>query len=292
MFKGSMVAIITPFKNGKLDEEALRKLVNFQIENGTDGIVPCGTTGESATLTYQEHKDVIRIVVEETKKRVPVIAGSGSNNTVEALELTQSAKDLGADGALVITPYYNKPTQEGLYYHYKKLAENVNFPIIMYNVPGRTAVNMLPETVNKLSKIDNIVGIKDATGNINTLTQSLTLSSSKDFCYLSGDDFIYFPFLCVGGDGVISVLSNIAPKIVADLYDYFVKGDFEKAKELHFYVNELSEFMFIQTNPIPVKKAAALMNLVEDEIRLPLISMSGEPVEKLRSVLKKYNLIK
>ncbi len=291
MFKGSMVAIITPFKNGSLDEEALRKLVNWHIEQGTDGIIPCGTTGESATLSYEEHKKVIKIVVEEVNKRVPVIAGTGSNNTKEAIELTKAAKEDGADAALVITPYYNKPTQEGLYEHFKTLANEVSLPIVMYNVPGRTAVDMLPETVGKLSKISNIVGIKDATGSMKVLTEILEYSKGNDFCLLSGDDFVYFPFLAVGGDGVISVVANIAPKITAALYDSFVEGDLQKARELHFAVNELARVMFIQTNPIPVKKAAALMGLVEDEIRLPLVSMQGKPVEILKETLKKYNLI-
>ncbi len=291
MFKGSMVAIITPFKNGKLDEETLRKLVNFHIENGTDGIIPCGTTGESATLSYEEHEKVIEIVVDEAKGKIPVIAGTGSNNTVEAVHLTKAAKDIGADAALVITPYYNKPTQEGLYYHYKKIADEVNLPIIMYNVPGRTAVDMVPETIGKLAKLPNIAGIKDATGSMKVLTEILEQTANEDFCLLSGDDFVYFPFLAVGGDGVISVLANIHPKLTAKLYDSFVEGNIEEARKLHFQVNELSRAMFIQTNPIPVKKAAALMGLVEDEIRLPLVSMEGSPLEKLKNVLKKYKLI-
>jgi 4-hydroxy-tetrahydrodipicolinate synthase len=291
MFKGSLVAIITPFKNGELDEEALRKLVNWHIENGTDGIIPCGTTGESATLSYEEHKNVIKIVIDEVNKRVPVIAGTGSNNTKEAIELTKAAQDDGADAALVITPYYNKPTQEGLYEHFKTLANEVSIPIVMYNVPGRTAVDMLPETVGKLSEISNIVGIKDATGSMKVLTEIIENTKSNDFCLLSGDDFVYFPFLAVGGDGVISVVANIAPKITSELYDNFAAGNIEKARQLHFAVNELARVMFIQTNPIPVKKAAALMGLVEDEIRLPLVSMNGKPVEILKEVLKKYKLI-
>ena len=291
MFKGSFVAIITPFKDNKLDEETLRKLVNFQIENGTDGIVPCGTTGESATLSYEEHEKVIEIVVDEVKGRVPVIAGTGSNNTKEAVELTKAAKEIGADAALIITPYYNKPTQEGLYQHYKKIAEEVSFPIIMYNVPGRTSVNMLPETVARLSKIPNIAGIKEATGSLKVLTDIIRFIDRNDFSLLSGDDFIYFPFLCCGGHGVISVVANIAPKISADIFDYFSSGNFKEAQKLHIAMNDLAEVMFLQTNPIPVKKAAALMGLVEDEIRLPLVSMEGEPVNKLKEVLKKYNLL-
>ena len=291
MFKGSFVAIITPFKNGNLDEEALRKLVNFHIEKGTDGIIPCGTTGESATLSYEEHKEVIRIVVDEVAGRIPVIVGTGSNNTVEAIELTESAREIGADGALVITPYYNKPTQEGLYYHFKKIAEEVNIPIVMYNVPGRTAVNMLPKTVGKLAKLSNIVGIKDATGSMNILTEIIEHTNGEEFTILSGDDFIYFPFLAVGGNGVISVLANILPELTAGLYDNFIAGNIDEARKLHFQINELSRAMFLQTNPIPVKKAAALMGLVEDEIRLPLVSMNGVELESLKAVLKKYNLI-
>ncbi len=291
MFKGPMVAIVTPFKNNEIDEEALRKLVNFQIENGTMGIIPCGTTGESATLSYEEHERVIKIVVEEVNKRVPVIAGTGSNSTKEAIELTKAAKELGADAALMITPYYNKPTQEGLYYHYKKVAEEVNIPIIMYNVPGRTAVNMLPETVGKLAKIPNILGIKDATGSLNVLTEMIELTQGEEFYFLSGDDFIYFPFLCVGGHGVISVVANIAPKIMRELFDAVENNDINKAKNLHFKVYNLAKGMFIQTNPIPVKKALYLMGMIEDEIRLPLVSMDGEPLEKLKKILSENGLI-
>ncbi len=291
MFKGTMTAIVTPFKNNEIDEEALRKLVNFQIENGVKGIIPCGTTGESATLSYEEHKRVIKIVVEEVNKRVPVIAGTGSNNTVEAIELTKAAKDLGADAALVITPYYNKPTQEGLIAHYKKLASEVNLPLIMYNVPGRTSVNMLPQTVAELAKIPNILGIKDATGSLNVLTEMIELTKGEEFYFLSGDDFIYFPFLCVGGHGVISVVANIAPGLMSKLFEYVEAKNFEKAKELHFKVFKLAKAMFLQTNPIPVKKALHLMGKIEDEIRLPLVSMSGEPLEKLKVILRENGLI-
>ncbi len=291
MLKGPMVAIVTPFKNNEIDEEALRRLVNFHIENGTMGIIPCGTTGESATLSYEEHERVIEIVIDEVNKRIPVIAGTGSNNTKEAIELTKAAKEAGADAALLITPYYNKPTQEGLYYHYKKVAEEVNIPIVMYNVPGRTAVNLLPETVAKLAKIPNILGIKDATGSINVLTEMIELTSGEEFYFLSGDDFIYYPFLCVGGHGVISVVSNVAPKLMRELYDAVQNNNFKKAQELHFKVYNLSKSMFIQTNPIPVKKALYLMGLIEDEIRLPLVSMSGEPLEKLKAILKKEGII-
>ena len=291
MFEGPMVAIVTPFKNNEIDEEALRKLVNFHIENGTKAIIPCGTTGESATLSYEEHERVIKIVVDEVNKRIPVIAGTGSNNTKEAIELTQAAKEMGADAALLITPYYNKPTQEGLYQHYKKIAEEVKFPLIMYNVPGRTAVNLLPETVGRLAKIPNIIGIKDATGSLNVLTEMIELTRGEEFYFLSGDDFIYYPFLCVGGHGVISVVANIAPKLMRELFDAVKSSDFNKARELHFRVFNLSKGMFIQTNPIPVKKALYLMGMIEDEIRLPLVSLSGEPLEKLKQILKEEGLI-
>ncbi len=291
MFKGPMTAIVTPFKNNKIDEEALRELVNFQIENGIMGIIPCGTTGESATLSYEEHKRVIKIVIEEVNKRVPVIAGTGSNNTTEAIELTQSAKEIGADAALLITPYYNKPTQEGLYEHYKKIAETVNLPLIMYNVPGRTAVNMLPETVAKLAKIPNIMGIKDATGSLNTLSEMIMLTEGEEFYFLSGDDFIYYPFLCVGGHGVISVVANIAPKLMREVYEAVKNNDLEKGKKLHQKVYKLAKAMFLQTNPIPVKKALYLMGKIEDEIRLPLVSMSGEPLNKLKEILTSEGII-
>ena len=284
MFKGSIVAIVTPMKKGKVDEKAIRELVEFQIQNGTDGIVPCGTTGESATLTYEEHCQVIDIVIDQTKKRVPVIAGTGSNSTHETIYLTEHAKKSGADCALIITPYYNKPTQEGLYQHFKAVAEAVDIPIILYNVPGRTAVNMLPETVIRLSKIKNIVGVKEASCSMDQATEIL-MNVDKDFALLSGEDSLSFPLFCIGAKGVISVATNIVPRMMADMWDSFERGDFLKAREIHMKLFPLFKAIFFETNPIPVKKAVYLMGMIEDEIRLPLVTMTKGNEEKLRKVL-------
>ncbi len=292
MFKGAFVAIVTPFKNGKIDEEKLRELIEFQIENGTHGIVPCGTTGESATLSYEEHKKVVQITVEQVKGRVPVIAGSGSNSTREALELTAFAKEAGADAALVITPYYNKPTQEGLYQHYKKLVEETKFPIVIYNVPGRTGCDILPETVARLaSQFKEIIGIKEATGSVRRATEILEKIEREDFSLLSGDDFIVYPLICVGAKGVISVVSNIAPADMAQLVSSALEGDHEKAKTLHYKLQPLCRAMFIETNPIPVKTALALMGKIEEELRLPLYKMKDENKNKLKEILKSYGLL-
>jgi len=284
MFKGSIVAIVTPMKNNKVDEEALRRLVEFQIENGTDGIVPCGTTGESATLTYEEHCQVIDIVIDQAKKRVPVIAGTGSNSTHETIFLTEHAKKAGADGALIITPYYNKPTQEGLYQHFKAVAESVDIPIILYNVPGRTACNMLPETVIRLSKIKNIVGVKEASGSLDQATE-IILNTDENFSLLSGEDSLSYPLFCIGAKGVISVATNIVPALMAKMYDAFEAADYKTALETHLKLFPLFKAIFFETNPIPVKKAVHLMGLIEDEIRLPLVKMTKANEEKLRKVL-------
>jgi len=290
MFKGSFVAIVTPFKNGKIDEKAYTDLIDFQIGEGTQGIVPCGTTGESATLSHQEHERVVEITVEIVNKRVPVIAGTGSNSTSEAIMLTRHAKDAGADAALLITPYYNKPTQEGLYQHYKAIAESVNIPQFQYNVPGRTGVNMLPETVARLSKIKNIIGIKEATGDMRQVSDVLALCG-EDFIVLSGDDFTTFPLLTIGGKGVISVTANVAPRDVAAMCNEFFSGNLKKAKELHYKMRPLNDAMFYETNPIPVKTALSLMGKVSDEMRLPLCPMSEKNLEKLKNIMKGYGLI-
>jgi 4-hydroxy-tetrahydrodipicolinate synthase len=248
MFKGAIVAIVTPFKNGEVDEEALRELIEFQIESGTDGIVPCGTTGESATLSHEEHDRVIEITVDAVKKRVPVIAGTGSNSTKEAIRLTRHAHEVGADGALMVTPYYNRPTQEGLYQHYKAVAEEVPIAVIPYNVPGRTGSNLLPETDARLAKISNIVGIKEASGDLKQISKVIQLCGD-DFDVLSGDDFTVLPILSVGGKGVISVVSNVAPADMAGLVDAFEAGDLAKAREFHFKMWPLMEALFFETNP-------------------------------------------
>ena len=290
MFKGSIVAIVTPFKNGEIDEEKLRELVEFQIENGTDGIVPCGTTGEASTLDYQEHDRVVEIVVHQAKKRVPVIAGTGSNSTKEAIEITEHAKRAGADGALLITPYYNKPSQEGLYRHYKTVAEAVALPQVLYNVPGRTAVNMLPQTVARLAEIPNIVAIKEATGSLLQASEIIALCGDK-IDVISGDDFITFPLMACGGVGVISVTANIMPKEVADMVDFFNAGNMEEARQLHLKLLKISNAMFIETNPVPVKTALGFMGKCSDDIRLPLAPMSEENNSKLAGIMKEYGLI-
>jgi 4-hydroxy-tetrahydrodipicolinate synthase len=290
MFRGAMVAIVTPFKNDQVDEKALRELIEFQIANGTDGIVPCGTTGESATLTHEEHDRVIEITIDAVKKRVPVIAGTGSNNTAEALRLTRHACDAGADGALIVCPYYNRPTQEGLYQHFKTIAESVPIPIMPYNIPSRTGVNLLPEMVAKLAKIKNIVGIKEASGSIKQMSDVINLCG-KDFDVLSGDDIFTLSLMAIGGAGIISVISNVAPADMAGLIDAFVAGDMVRARALHHKMSELIETLFIEVNPIPVKAALALMGKIEYEYRLPLCKMAEANFEKLKKVMVNYGLI-
>lgn len=290
MFKGSIVAIVTPFLNGAIDEEKLRALVEFQIENGTDAIVPCGTTGEASTLDFDEHYRVIEIVVHQANKRVPVIAGTGSNSTKEAIELTAHAGEMGADGALLVTPYYNKPSQEGLYRHFKAVAEAVALPQVLYNVPGRTGVNLLPETVARLAEIPNIVAIKEATGSLQQASEVLALCGDK-LDVLSGDDFITLPMMACGAKGVISVVANIMPKEVAALVDAFFAGNMEEARKLHLKLLKIANAMFIETNPVPVKTAVALMGMATDEVRLPLAPMADANRAKLAAIMKGYGLI-
>jgi len=289
-FEGSMVAVVTPFKDGRLDEEAFRNLIEWHIASGTDVIVPCGTTGESATLTHEEHDRVIEMTVEFANGRVPVLAGTGSNSTSEAIRLTKHAKEAGADGALLITPYYNKPTQQGLYEHYKAIAEAVGFPMILYNVPGRTGLNMLPETVARLSEIDVIVGVKEATGSLRQASEIIALCNDS-FAVLSGDDFINFPLLAVGGKGMISVTANVVPQDLASLYDAWAAGDVAKARELHYKTLPLHTAMFYETNPIPVKTALYKMGKVGPEFRLPLCPLSEANDKKLTETLKNYGLL-
>ena len=284
MFQGSMVALITPFNNGVVDENALRELVEFHISEGTDAIVPCGTTGESATLSKEEHCKVIEIVIDQAKKRVPIIAGAGSNNTKESVALAEHAKQAGADAILSITPYYNKPTQKGLYEHFKYIASSVDIPIILYNVPGRTGVNLLPDTVIELSKIKNIVGIKEASGSIEQACNIIN-NVPSDFVLLSGEDALTFPLMCLGAKGVISVVANLAPKLMHQMCQYTLESDMIKAKELHYKLFELSKVVFIETNPIPAKHGAYLMGLVSQELRLPLVPISKENGKKLAEVM-------
>jgi 4-hydroxy-tetrahydrodipicolinate synthase len=290
MFSGAIVAIVTPFKKGKVDERSLRELIEFQIKNGTDGIVPCGTTGESSTLSHEEHDRVIEITIDAVKKRVPVIAGTGSNSTDEALRLTRHAHEAGADGALMVCPYYNRPTQEGLYQHFKIIAESVPIPIVPYNIPSRTGVNLMPETVARLAKISNIVGIKEASGSLKQMQDVISLCGDK-FDVLSGDDFFTFPLLAIGGRGVISVVSNIVPADMAAMIDAFEAGDIKKAKELHHNLVPLIDALFIETNPVPVKAALSMMGKISYDVRLPMYKMSDSNYEKLKAVMKNYGLI-
>jgi 4-hydroxy-tetrahydrodipicolinate synthase len=290
MFKGALVAIVTPFKNGQIDEEALRELIEFQIVNGTDGIVPCGTTGESATLSHEEHDRVIEMTINAVKKRVPVIAGTGSNSTAEALRLTAHAYKAGADAALIVCPYYNRPTQDGLYQHFKTIAEKVPIPIMPYNIPSRTGVNLMPEMVAKLSKIKNIVGIKEASGSIKQMSDVISLCGDN-FSVLSGDDIFTLPLLAMGGAGIISVVSNVVPLDMAGLVDAFAAGDIARAKKLHHKMSALIEALFIEVNPVPVKAALALMGKIKYEYRLPLCKMAEANFEKLKKVMVNYALI-
>jgi 4-hydroxy-tetrahydrodipicolinate synthase len=290
MFHGAIVATVTPFRNGRLDVPALKRLVEFQIRNGTSGIVPCGTTGESATLSFEEHEKVIDVVLEAAAGRVPVIAGTGSNNTKEAVVLTRYAKKAGADAALIITPYYNKPTQKGLIDHFKAVAEAVDIPIVLYNVPSRTGVNMKAETVARLAEVKNIVGVKEASGNLAQVCDILRMTPGK-FCVLSGDDGLYFPMLALGAKGVISVVSNVAPKAMASLYDAFASGETARAREIHFRLWPLMEALFIETNPIPAKTALAMMGLIREEFRLPLCGMSDANRKALAKVLAGMKIV-
>ncbi len=290
MLRGSIVALVTPFKNGKFDEEAYSKLIEWHIARGTHGIVPCGTTGEASTLDYDEHCRVIEVAVKTSNRRIPVIAGTGANSTDEAIDITAKAKKLGADGALLVTPYYNKPTQEGLYRHYKAVAGAVDIPIVLYNVPGRTAVNMLPATVARLAECKNIVAIKEATGDLKQVSELIRLCGDR-ITVVSGDDFTTLPLLALGGKGVISVTGNIAPEDMAEMCNAWDRGDMAKARELHFKLEPLNAAMFIETNPIPVKTALALMGKIGEEFRLPLCEMSPANKEKLKGVLKNAGII-
>lgn len=290
-FKGAFTALVTPFANGRIDEDAYRNLIEWQVESGINGVVPCGTTGESATLSHEEHKQAIRICVDQIKGRVPVLAGAGSNNTAEAVELARFAKDAGADGVLLITPYYNKPTQEGLYQHFKHIAAEVPIPYILYNVPGRTGVNLLPVTVARLYKeISDICGIKEATGDLNQASQILEYCG-PDFQVLSGDDFTVLPLLSIGGCGVISVVSNILPKEMSDLCAAWSAADISRAQQLHFELAACSRMMFVETNPIPVKTALSMMKRLKLELRLPLTPLSTSNEEALYAFLKARNII-
>ncbi|NIQ00054.1 MAG: 4-hydroxy-tetrahydrodipicolinate synthase [Nitrospinaceae bacterium] len=291
MFKGSLVAIVTPFKDGRVDEQAFRDLLQFHIENGTHGVVPCGTTGESATLTNEEHHQVISIAVEVCKDKISVLAGTGSNSTREAIEMTQFAQKAGADGALLITPYYNKPTQQGMYEHFMAVAKETDLPIILYNVPGRTSVNMLPDTVARLNADQkNIIGIKEASGSLNQISEVID-QCGEDFVLLSGDDGLLWPILAIGGQGVISVSANLVPEKMALLCDRATHRDMDGASSLHYELLALNEAMFIETSPVPVKTALSLMGKISGEVRPPLAHMSEEHLTQLKAILRQYDLI-
>ncbi len=290
MFTGAIVALVTPFKAGKVDEQALRELIEFQLENGTAGIVPCGTTGESSTLSHEEHDLVIEITIDAVKKRAPVIAGTGSNSTEEALRLTRHAWKAGADAALVVTPYYNRPTQEGLYLHYRAIAEETPLPVIPYNVPARTGANLLPETVARLAELKNIVGIKEASGSFKQINDILALCG-KDFALLSGDDQILLPLLALGAKGVISVASNVLPAQMSGMVAAFAAGNIALARDIHFRISPLMDALFVETNPIPVKAALSLMGRIEYELRLPLCPLAPANYAKLRRVMAETGLI-
>lgn len=291
-FHGSIVALVTPFRNGAVDEDKLRELVEFHVSNRTDGIVPCGTTGESPTLSHDEHKRVVEVVIEAARGRVQVIAGTGSNSTSEAIDLTRHAKRAGATGALVVNPYYNKPTQEGLYRHFRAIADTVDIPIVVYNIAGRTAVNVETDTLARLAKdCKNIVGVKEASGSLDQMTQ-VVLACGPEFAVLSGDDNLTLPLMAVGGVGVISVIANIVPRETAELTHAALNGDWKQARDLHHRLYPLCRAVFFETNPIPIKEAMAMMGMVEPEFRLPMCRMADANRERLRGVLKSLGLLK
>ena len=291
MIRGVLPALITPFtRDNKVDKEGLQQNIGFLIKNGVSGIVPCGTTGESATLSIEEHEKVIEISIECST--VPVVAGTGSNNTTEALELTRSAMDAGADAALLITPYYNKPNDRGMLAHFKKIANEVDIPIILYNVPSRTGINLKPEVVAELAKENNIIGVKEASGNLDQVTKIIEMTQDEDFEVISGDDGLTLPIMAIGGAGVISVVANVAPKLTVSMVEAFRKGNMEEARRLHLKLAPLIRAVFLETNPIPIKKAVGLIGLPAGDLRLPLASMSDDNERKLITALKDLNLLK
>ena len=293
MFKGSNVALITPFKNNKLDEDAYISLIHYHLKNGTSGLVPAGTTGESPTLSHNEHQKVIEICIREAKGKIKVIAGTGSNSTEEAVALTKHAERAGADGALVVTPYYNKPTQEGLYQHYKSINDNTSLPIIIYNIPSRCVIDMSVDTMARLFELKNIVGVKDATGDLNRLDQTIK-KLGPEFIQLTGEDGLALEFNKRGGVGIISVTGNIAPKLCADMQKYSKsKSDNEvkEAERIDQILQPLHKSLFIESNPAPVKYAAKLLGLCSDDIRLPLVKIKKETQEKVKEALNSAKLI-
>ncbi len=290
-FQGSLVALVTPFRDGKVDEPRVRELVEFHIANGTDAIIPCGTTGESPTLSHDEHKRVVEIVIEAARGRVPVVAGTGSNSTAEAIDFTAHARKAGAAGALVVNPYYNKPTQEGLYRHFSAIAEAVDIPILVYNIQSRTAVNVETDTLARLAKIPNIVGVKEASGSLDQMIQVI-LACGPDFTVLSGDDNLTLPLMAVGGRGVVSVVANIVPRDTVEMTHAALDGDWKRARDLFHRLFPLCRAMFIETNPIPVKEAMAMLGMLQPEFRLPLCRMADANRERLKTILQQFGLLK
>ena len=290
MFEGIFTALITPFRGGSVDESALRELVERQVAAGLDGLVPCGSTGESATLSHAEHCRVVELTVEAAKGRVQVIAGTGSNNTEESIELTAHAKRAGADGALLISPYYNKPTQDGLVAHYAEIAHRTDFPLLAYNIPGRTASNILPSTMARLAEIEHVVGVKEACGDIVQISEAVA-ACPPEFSVLSGDDAMTLPLMAVGGRGLIATSSNVAPAQMVALVRAAAAGDFNRARALHYELLPLFDVLFCETNPIPVKTAVAMLGLCDDELRLPLTPLTAANRERLQGVLKELGIL-
>jgi 4-hydroxy-tetrahydrodipicolinate synthase len=290
VFQGVLTALVTPFREGGVDERALHELVELQIEAGVDGLVPCGSTGEAATLSHAEHRRVIEVVVAAARGRVPVLAGTGSNSTAEALELTRHAKEAGADGAVLISPYYNKPTQEGIFAHYVQIAREAAFPLVVYNIPGRTASNILPATMARLADVEQIVGVKESSGDLHQIS-AVIAECREGFCVLSGDDALTLPILAVGGCGVISTTSNVAPSEMVELVRAFRAGDLARARDAHYRLLPLFDALFSETNPIPVKAALALRGLIRDEIRLPLTPATQPNRGRLQVVLKELGVL-
>src|ERR671918_110231 len=287
-FQGSIVAMVTPFRNGKIDEGKVKELVEFHVKNGTDAIVPCGTTGESPTLSHDEHHHMVELTVAAVAGRIPVIAGTGSNSTAEAIDLTKHAERAGAQAALVVNPYYNKPTQEGLYRHFRAVAESVTIPIIAYNIQGRTAVNVETATMARLARdCRNIVGVKEASGSLDQMSQVIA-ACGPTFAVLSGDDNITLPLMAIGGHGVISVIANIVPRETADLVHAALEGDFKRARDLHYRLFPLARAAFLETNPIPIKEAMAMAGMISAEMRLPMCPMSEANRARLRNIVAAY----
>ena len=291
MFSGSLVPIITPFRNDRLDRAALERVIEHVLAAGSDGIIPCGTTGESATLSHEEHEEVVATTIEIVRRRVPVVAGTGSNSTAEAIRLTKAAEKAGADGALMISPYYNKPTQEGIFQHFKAVAEAVKIPIIVYNIPGRTGSKIEASTLGRLSRVPGVVGVKEATGAIEN-TIEIIAAADKSFAVYCGEDVINYPVLACGGTGLISAVANVAPKPLADMAHAARDKRWEDARRIHFDLLELVKVLFVETNPIPVKTACALMGLCGPEMRLPMTPMSEGNLARLKQVLAHYKLVR